>query len=88
MNNFVRVYPRPGTEKYDKFFTSASPLFGGTRLFKVEREIGVGPFLMSIADTAASLARRQSVQTKMKELKETQETEANKQKRYIQNILW
>ena len=39
LGNFRRIYPNPGTEKYEKFFHSSGTLFQETAAFKARSEL-------------------------------------------------
>ena len=39
MGNFRRIYPNPGSDKYDKFFHSSGTLFQETAAFKARSEL-------------------------------------------------
>lgn len=39
MGNFRRIYPLPGSEKYDKYFHSSGTLFQETAAFKARQEV-------------------------------------------------
>ena len=39
MGNFRRIYPYPGSEKYEKYFNSSGTLFQETAAFKARQEM-------------------------------------------------
>ena len=39
LGNFRRIYPYPGSEKYDKYFHSSGTLFQETAAFKARQEM-------------------------------------------------
>lgn len=39
LGNFRRIYPGPGTDKYEKFFHSSGTLFQETAAFKARSEL-------------------------------------------------